>query len=154
LEPDCKSLTLCIAHAGAQLEAKHDAASALTDAANSFKKTQPARAVQCLQRSVDAFVELGRLSLAAKHNKDMAELLEVRAVAVMGWVRSRVSGVGDKSSHRRFAKPAQSLYRIVAPYYTNTANVWPLCLLQAPFSVARAKNPARAIRHKRVTRPR
>lgn len=67
---------LKLAECHEQLEAKHDAASALTDAANSFKKTQPARAVQCLQRSVDAFVELGRLSLAAKHNKDMAELLE------------------------------------------------------------------------------
>lgn len=34
------------------------------------------QSVVCLERAIDAFTDLGRLSLAAKHHKDIAEMLE------------------------------------------------------------------------------
>mmetsp|Transcript_27235 Transcript_27235/g.37566 ORF Transcript_27235/g.37566 Transcript_27235/m.37566 type:complete len:291 (-) Transcript_27235:126-998(-) len=62
-----------------KLESKHETASAYVDAANSFKKVSAPRAVECLERAVEAFTELGRLSLAAKHHKDLAEMHEADA---------------------------------------------------------------------------
>lgn len=59
-----------------KLESKHEVASSYVDAANAFKKTNPKQAVTCLEQAIDAFTDLGRLSLAAKHHKDIAEMLD------------------------------------------------------------------------------
>mmetsp|Transcript_3824 Transcript_3824/g.7470 ORF Transcript_3824/g.7470 Transcript_3824/m.7470 type:complete len:290 (+) Transcript_3824:88-957(+) len=59
-----------------KLDSKHELASSFVDAANSYKKTNPTQSVVCLERAIDAFTDLGRLSLAAKHHKDIAEMLE------------------------------------------------------------------------------
>lgn len=59
-----------------KLESKHEVASCYVDAANAFKKTNQRKAISCLEKAIDAFTELGRLSLAGKHHKDIGEMLE------------------------------------------------------------------------------
>lgn len=58
------------------LDSTHEAASNLVEAANCFKKTKPAEAQKCLEKAVDLFVDNGRLSMAARHCKDMGEMYE------------------------------------------------------------------------------
>jgi len=65
-----------LAECHVKLDSKHDAASTYVDAANSYKKTNLAKSVQCLEMAIEAFTELGRLSLVAKHHKDIGEILE------------------------------------------------------------------------------
>eukprot|EP00897_Mesotaenium_endlicherianum_P003212 jgi/Mesen1/2919/ME000175S02072 len=59
-----------------QLDSKHEAASALVDASASFKKTNPAEAVECLQQAVELYTDIGRLSMAGRHCKEVAEIYE------------------------------------------------------------------------------
>mmetsp|Transcript_4763 Transcript_4763/g.9711 ORF Transcript_4763/g.9711 Transcript_4763/m.9711 type:complete len:290 (-) Transcript_4763:332-1201(-) len=65
-----------LAECHVKCDSKHDAASTYVDAANSFKKTSTMKAVECLEMAIEAFTELGRLSLVAKHHKDIGEILE------------------------------------------------------------------------------
>jgi alpha-soluble NSF attachment protein len=57
-------------------DSKHDAASAMVEAANANKKVDVERAVSNLRVAVEYFNDLGRLSIAAKHLKDIADLCE------------------------------------------------------------------------------
>merc|ERR1711935_285293 len=57
-------------------DAKHDAASAMVDAANANKKVSVDDAVANLKQAVVYFNDLGRLSIAAKHVKDIGDLCE------------------------------------------------------------------------------
>ena len=57
-------------------DSKHDAASACVEAANAHKKVNPAEAVRCLLAAVGHYTDMGRLSIAAKHLKDVAEVRE------------------------------------------------------------------------------
>eukprot|EP00850_Spirogloea_muscicola_P007361 SM000037S13496 [mRNA] locus=s37:238975:240979:+ [translate_table: standard] len=59
-----------------KLDSKHEAASALVDAANCYKKGNTPAALECLQLAVEYLTDLGRLSMAAKHCKDIGELYE------------------------------------------------------------------------------
>lgn len=58
------------------LDSSHEAASALIEASNCLKKTKPKAARACLEQAIDLFVDNGRLSMAARHCKDLAELCE------------------------------------------------------------------------------
>ncbi|KAK4777019.1 hypothetical protein SAY86_005707 [Trapa natans] len=57
-------------------ESKHEAASSNVDAANCYKKTSPKDAISCLERAVNLFMEIGRLNMAARYYKEIAELNE------------------------------------------------------------------------------
>eukprot|EP00270_Netrium_digitus_P001904 TRINITY_DN12107_c0_g1_i1.p1 TRINITY_DN12107_c0_g1~~TRINITY_DN12107_c0_g1_i1.p1 ORF type:complete len:291 (-),score=84.92 TRINITY_DN12107_c0_g1_i1:203-1075(-) len=59
-----------------KLDSIHDAASSLVEAGNCYKKTNSKLAVECLTQAVDLFIENGRLSMAARHSKDIAEVFE------------------------------------------------------------------------------
>lgn len=59
-----------------KLESKHEAASAYVDAANAYKKISPKEAISCLEQAVNYFIEIGRLNMAARYNKDIGELYE------------------------------------------------------------------------------
>lgn len=59
-----------------KLESKHEAGSAYVDAANCYKKTNAKEAVRCLNLAVQLFMENGRLSMAAKYYKEIAEVHE------------------------------------------------------------------------------
>ena len=59
-----------------KLDSKHEAASALVDAANAYKKTSKADSAACLHKAAEYFTDLGRLSIAAKHFKDMGDIYE------------------------------------------------------------------------------
>ncbi|XP_054799902.1 alpha-soluble NSF attachment protein 2 [Prosopis cineraria] len=59
-----------------KVESKHEAAQAYVDAAHCYKKTNINEAVSCLDKAVNAFCEIGRLSMAARYFKEIAELHE------------------------------------------------------------------------------
>ncbi|CAM6084089.1 unnamed protein product [Calypogeia fissa] len=63
-----------LANCHLKMESKHEAASAYVDAANCYKKTQPHEAVSALNTGVTLYMEIGRLSMAAKYLKDIAEI--------------------------------------------------------------------------------
>lgn len=58
------------------LDSTHEAASNLVEAGNCYKKVKPSEAQKCLVKAVDLFVDNGRLSMAARHCKDIAEMYE------------------------------------------------------------------------------
>ncbi|KAF3652891.1 Alpha-soluble NSF attachment protein [Capsicum annuum] len=59
-----------------QLDSKHEAANAYADAAHCYKKSNIKEAISCLEQSVNLFLDIGRLNLAARYYKEIAELYE------------------------------------------------------------------------------
>ncbi|KAG4180358.1 hypothetical protein ERO13_A10G160800v2 [Gossypium hirsutum] len=65
-----------LANCNLKLESKHEAAQAYVDAAHCYKKTNVKEAISCLKEAVNMFCDIGRLSMAAKYYKEIAELYE------------------------------------------------------------------------------
>ncbi|XP_057441742.1 alpha-soluble NSF attachment protein 2-like [Lotus japonicus] len=65
-----------LANCHLKLESKHEAAQAFVDAAHCYKKTNINEAVSCLDQAVDNFCEIGRISMAARYLKEIADLYE------------------------------------------------------------------------------
>lgn len=65
-----------LANCHIKLESKHEAAQAYVDAAHCYKKTNINESVSCLDNAVNIFCEIGRLSMAARYLKEIAELYE------------------------------------------------------------------------------
>ncbi|XP_052196374.1 alpha-soluble NSF attachment protein-like [Diospyros lotus] len=59
-----------------KLDSKHEAAGAYADAAHCYKKTNTKESISCLEQSVNLFLEIGRLNMAARYYKEIAELYE------------------------------------------------------------------------------
>ena len=59
-----------------KLESPHEAATSLFDGANALKKSSPAAAVDLLKQAAELYMNMGRLSMAAKYFREVAELLE------------------------------------------------------------------------------
>lgn len=57
-------------------ESKHEASQAYVDAAHCYKKTNISEAVSCLDHAVNLLCDIGRLSMAARYLKEIAELYE------------------------------------------------------------------------------
>ncbi|XP_043975415.1 N-ethylmaleimide-sensitive factor attachment protein, alpha b isoform X1 [Gambusia affinis] len=64
------------AHLHLQMQSKHDAATNLIDAGNSFKKADPQEAINCLNRAIEIYTDMGRFTIAAKHHISIAEIYE------------------------------------------------------------------------------
>jgi len=62
-----------------KLQSKHEAASNYVNAANCIKKTNVQDAISYLKQAVEFFTDEGRFSIAAKHQKEIAELYEQEA---------------------------------------------------------------------------
>lgn len=64
--------------ADCQLKAgsKHEAASALVSGAKALQKSVPLESIELYREAVDLFTDEGRFSIAAKHQKEIAELYE------------------------------------------------------------------------------
>ncbi|XP_041000689.1 alpha-soluble NSF attachment protein 2 [Juglans microcarpa x Juglans regia] len=65
-----------LANCHLKLESKHEAAQAYVDSAHCYKKTSVNEAISCLEQAVNLFCEIGRLSMAARYLKEIAELYE------------------------------------------------------------------------------
>ncbi|RID65139.1 hypothetical protein BRARA_D00357 [Brassica rapa] len=57
-------------------DSKHDAANAYAEAAKCYKKVDTNEAASCLERAVNIFCEIGRLNMAARYYKEIAEYYE------------------------------------------------------------------------------
>ncbi|XP_071722863.1 alpha-soluble NSF attachment protein 2-like [Rutidosis leptorrhynchoides] len=57
-------------------ESKHEAASAFVDAAHCYKKTKKSAAISQLEEAINLFCDIGRLNMAARYYKEIAELYE------------------------------------------------------------------------------
>ncbi|KAK7385800.1 hypothetical protein VNO78_31669 [Psophocarpus tetragonolobus] len=65
-----------LANCHLKLESKHEAAQAYVDAAHCYKKTNVTESASCLDNAVNIYCEIGRLSMAARYLKEIAELYE------------------------------------------------------------------------------
>eukprot|EP00887_Chlorella_sp_A99_P006953 scaffold2.g6953.t1 len=65
-----------LAEAHSKLESKHDTASAWVEAAKAFLKCDQRRGVYCLQQAVSLYTDMGRLGMAARQLREIAEVLE------------------------------------------------------------------------------
>jgi len=65
-----------VAEAQLKLDSKHEAATSYASAATCFKKNNAADSVECLKKSVELFTGEGRFAIAAKHQKEIAEIYE------------------------------------------------------------------------------
>ncbi|XP_073130183.1 alpha-soluble NSF attachment protein-like isoform X2 [Henckelia pumila] len=59
-----------------KLDSKHEAANAYAQAAHCYKKINTKKSVACLEQSVNVFLDIGRLNMAARYFKEIAELYE------------------------------------------------------------------------------
>jgi len=59
-----------------KLQSKHEAATNYIAAANCYKKSNVAEASLCLKQAIEFYTDEGRFSIAAKHQKELAELHE------------------------------------------------------------------------------
>jgi len=59
-----------------KLQSKHEAASNYINAANCYKKSNVTEAMACLRQAIEFYTDEGRFSIAAKHQKELAELYE------------------------------------------------------------------------------
>lgn len=59
-----------------KLQSTHEAATNYVNASTCFKKTNTSRSVACLKQAVEFYTDEGRFSVAAKHQKEIAELYE------------------------------------------------------------------------------
>jgi len=59
-----------------KLASKHEAASNYINASNCYKKSNVTEAMACLKQAIEFYTDEGRFSIAAKHQKELAELYE------------------------------------------------------------------------------
>jgi len=59
-----------------KLQSKHEAASNYINAANCYKKSNITEAMTCIRQAIEFYTDEGRFSIAAKHQKELAELYE------------------------------------------------------------------------------
>lgn len=67
---------LKLANCYLKVDSKHEAANAYAEAGHAYKKTSSKEAVSCLEQAVNSFLEMGRLSMAARYCKEIAEIHE------------------------------------------------------------------------------
>ncbi|XP_071768611.2 N-ethylmaleimide-sensitive factor attachment protein, alpha b isoform X1 [Centroberyx gerrardi] len=65
-----------------QMQSKHDAATNFIDAGNAFKKADPQEAINCLNRAIEIYTDMGRFTIAAKHHITIAEIFETELVDI------------------------------------------------------------------------
>ncbi|XP_076850286.1 N-ethylmaleimide-sensitive factor attachment protein, alpha b isoform X2 [Brachyhypopomus gauderio] len=65
-----------------QMQNKHDAATNFIDAGNAFKKADPQEAINCLNRAIEIYTDMGRFTIAAKHHITIAEIYETELVDI------------------------------------------------------------------------
>ncbi|KAK1150736.1 alpha-soluble NSF attachment protein [Acipenser oxyrinchus oxyrinchus] len=65
-----------------QQQSKHDAATSFIDAGNAFKKADPQEAINCLNRAIEIYTDMGRFTIAAKHHVSIAEIYESELVDI------------------------------------------------------------------------
>lgn len=53
-----------------------DAATNYVDASTAYRKIDPDRAITCLTRAAEIYIEMGRFTIAAKHHLSIAEIYE------------------------------------------------------------------------------
>jgi alpha-soluble NSF attachment protein len=59
---------------------KHEAATEFVNAANCYRKVNPKDACDTLQKAIEIYTDLGRFGIAAKHQKEIAEIYETELV--------------------------------------------------------------------------
>lgn len=64
------------AELSARNKSQLDAATNYVDASTAYRKVDPDRAITCLTRAADIYIEMGRFTIAAKHHLTIAEIYE------------------------------------------------------------------------------
>jgi len=114
-----------VAECQLKLDSKHEAATSYTSAATCLKKNNNADAVECLKKAVELYTGEGRFSVAAKNQKEIAEIYE---------------------SELDFEKAIES-YQLAADYFEgeNSTSQGNTCLLKVAQFSAQLENFTKAI---------
>ncbi|KAL8610948.1 hypothetical protein ACOMHN_042565 [Nucella lapillus] len=64
------------------LGSKHEAATYYVDAGNCYRKGDSHEAVQCIQRAIEIYTDMGRFTMAAKHHITVAEIFESELIDI------------------------------------------------------------------------
>ncbi|GER40440.1 alpha-soluble NSF attachment protein [Striga asiatica] len=76
-----------LANCHLKLDSKHEAANAYADAAHCYKKTNIKESISCLEQAVNLFLDIGRLTMAARYYKKMTAGLNTAAItAILHWL--------------------------------------------------------------------
>lgn len=67
---------LKLANCYLKLDSKHEAANSSADAGHCYKKANTKEAVTCLEQAINLFLDIGRLNMAARYCKEIAEIYE------------------------------------------------------------------------------
>eukprot|EP00731_Ephydatia_muelleri_P027295 Em0019g168a len=59
-----------------KLDTKHEGAAILADAGQVLKKDSPKEAVECYQRAIEVYTDMGKFSMAARYHTTIAEICE------------------------------------------------------------------------------
>jgi alpha-soluble NSF attachment protein len=73
---DASAMYVQLAECHIKCDSKHEAASALVEAAKVAAKSQPQRSTELLHRAVALYTDMGRLNMAARQLKEIAEVNE------------------------------------------------------------------------------
>lgn len=65
-----------LAEVSVKLESRHDAANAYVEAAKALVRVDRRQAIDCMQRAVGLYTDMGRLSMAARQLRDIGDVLE------------------------------------------------------------------------------
>ena len=117
-----------LAEVNLKLESKHDAASAYVEAAKAYQKCDQKKSVQCLQKAISLYTDMGRLGMAARQLREVAEILE------------KEDGPTSREESLLFYEQAADLF--AADNSTAEANK---CLLKVAQFSAESENYPRAI---------
>eukprot|EP00299_Pterocystis_sp_00344_P009904 c4312_g1_i1.p1 GENE.c4312_g1_i1~~c4312_g1_i1.p1 ORF type:complete len:291 (+),score=66.16 c4312_g1_i1:55-927(+) len=100
---------------------KHQAATAYTDAANSFRKTRVEDAVDSLRKASEIYTDIGKFSPAAKVQKEIGEILEAEgdkeeAIKAYDTAADYFSGENSQSLANGCRLKSASLYALCEKY--------------------------------------
>ncbi|XP_065068301.1 alpha-soluble NSF attachment protein-like [Rhopilema esculentum] len=108
------------------LQNKHEAGTQFVEAANCYRKSDFEEAINCLQRAIEIFTDMGRFTMAAKHHTTMAEIYETNIMDL------------EKAIHH---------YETAADFYKGegSSSSGNKCLLKVALYSAQLENFAKAI---------
>eukprot|EP00795_Rhopilema_esculentum_P002694 gene2694-904_t len=127
------------------LQNKHEAGTQFVEAANCYRKSDFEEAINCLQRAIEIFTDMGRFTMAAKHHTTMAEIYETN---IMDLEKASASkGAGALNYLSLVSSEAIHHYETAADFYKGegSSSSGNKCLLKVALYSAQLENFAKAI---------
>ena len=114
-------------------EYKHESGVCYIDAANCYRKIDPQKALNCLQKVIEIYTDMGRFTMAAKHHITVAEIYEKECVDI-GKACLHYEQAADYYMGEQSTASANKCLLIVARYAAQLEQYQKVChILYMPF---------------------